>query len=536
MAYPLPKPAHPLKGHKIFGKACDNKIIPIYNRVSRWKRCHFDYVHTCYKFDNMLTLYAIPFDLDLEKCSPRYIIDGKIDANLILNRLRGRYPEFIDVPMTLVRTRSGGISLLINIAPVVYTDENGDPNKNTQKTVWGLMQAQRNILKLLQNEGMGADSGAIGLARMVANYERPELVLYNNDRELLNKARRERTNLLQILLRINKTHNKISRIYNDTRVGSKLYKHFLELYEQTLEGRELIKIDRQFLLDAGIDIRTARKIVARELQDIPWLEVFKRINGEFLCKLAGSYDDWELWANDAKNYQVKKNIKIRNYKTLHEPHLVEDGERNKFLFSAAVLLAHETNNFDHVLMTLEEVASKIPNCEQSRNCKPRQLRSIVNWAIKTSQQYRRITRNMPTWLWKIHNTLEAHLWQNDSFERASRKVEAKKPPVDSSSGDSVDKPTLLKYCKIGNNYAVLEYHDNGYKLKLLGFAKTIKYLPSIATKLQIQGKVYIKDIEMLKDTIAYLPWFESYQKLKHVLCGLTNVVILHEPIIWDRLK
>ena len=532
MAYPVTKPAHPLKGHKIFGKSSDSGIIPITRRVRRWHRSNFEYVHTCYKFDNMLTLYAIPFDLDLEKCAPRYVIDGKINAELVLNRLRDKYPGFLDVPLTLVRTKSGGISLLIHISPVLYMDENGEPNKKTQKTVWGLMQAQRNILKLLQNEGMGADEGAAGLARMVANYERPELVLYNNDRELLNKHRREKTNLLQILWKITKQHNIDSRIYNDTRVGEKLFNHFIELYEQTLEGRDLIRVDKEFLLDAGLDKRTVNKIISRDLDSLPWLEVVKREKGEFLCRLAGNLYDWELWENDAKQYIGKKKAKkVSSYKTLKAPHLVEDGERNRYLFSAAVLLTHETKNCDHVLATMQAVASKIPGSDSSRNCKPSSLRSIVRWAIKTSDSYRELIRNTPGWLWKIHTSLEARLRRWEPQRPTETPKTAKNSFNDTPTKPTVDKSTTLKYGKIGSNYAVFESTDYDYCLKLLGFVKSLKNLPSIANKLKYQDKIL-----ELKENLVYLEWFDCYQKRKHLLCGITKFVILHEPIVWDRLE
>lgn len=532
MAYPLTKPTHPLKGHKIFGKASNSGVIPITRRVRRWHRPYFEYVYTCYKFDNMLTLYAIPFDLDLEKCAPRYVIDGKINAELVLNRLRCKYPGFLDVPLTLVRTKSGGISLLINISPVLYLDENGEPNKKTQKTVWGLMQAQRNILKLLQNEGMGADDGAVGLARMVANYERPELVLYNNDRELLNKHRREKTNLLQILWEITRQHNKACRIYNDTRVGMKLFNHFIELYEQSLYGRDLIAVDKQFLLDAGLDKRTVNKILARDLDSLPWLEVVKREKGEFLCRLAGNLYDWELWANDAQQYiNNKKTKKVSSYKVLKGPHLVEDGERNRYLFSAAVLLAHETNDSEHVLATMTAVASRIPDNHTSRNCKPSSLRAIVRWAIKTSESYRELVRNTPGWLWKIHSSLEGRLqrWKPQKIYHTSKTAE--KLPVELPTQPIVDKPTILKYSKIGSNYAVFESTDNDYCLKLLGFVKSLKYLPAMANKLKHPHKIL-----ELKENIAYLEWFDCYQKRKHLLQGITNIVILHEPIVWNRLE
>jgi len=530
MVSPIRKTQYSNSGHKIFGKSKNNGIIPIYNRVKCYQRKNFEYVHTCYKFDNMLTLYAIPFDLDFDKCSPRYKIDDKIDADLILNRLRKKYPEFLDVPMTLVRTKSGGISLLINISPVQYTDENGEPSENTSRTIWGLMQAQRNILKLLQNEGMGADSGAIGLARMVANYENPDLILYNNDRELLNKNRREKTNLLQILWKLTRNFNKISRLYNDTRVGSKIFKHFIELYEQTLEGRDLITVNHQFLLDSGLDVRTVRKIIARDLNDLPWLEVVAREKGQFICRLAGDLNDWELWVNDAKNYQSKKKYKkIRNIKNLKPPHLVADGERNRYLFSAAILLAHETSAHSHVLETMQYIASKIPNSDQSRNCRTKSLRAIANWAIKTCVYYRNVERNIPKWLWEIHISTEApHGQFSPSGGFVTPKID-KKIPHNS-------KLPKLKYFKIGNNYGVVECYNNDYKLKLVGFVKNIKYLPSIATKLQIQTNLNINEIRMLEGTATYLPWWRNYQKRKHLLCGITNYLILYDPVIWNRLE
>lgn len=538
------------RSHREFGTRRNNKVIWAHSSVPCQKQASFDYVSTTYRNCNILTLYAIPFDLDFDKCDLIYQKDNKICPNKILSRLYEINPEFLNVPIQLTRSRSGqGIGMLLYINPIKY--KVGDKFcDSTSKTIWSLELIQRELIDLFVLEGFGADPKACSLRRLVPNYQDKSRNLNILNTELLNKNRRENYHYLNAFRSIIKEHRKKSKLYNDARLGIKL----IDLFNEAKTKGTTI-INSKVLLDLGISKPQVRRLIGKELTDLPWVKIVKREKGNFHCKLAGNEFDHKLWQRRSEQWlenarnkgkgkkRESKHVSSKNLlKDLPAAESVRDGERNQWVMSAAIYIASRVcfdENADYkCLHILESVSRQIPGYTTSRTCKLENLRSIADWAIKTTRKVETFreralngTLTLPKWLEKEIIKLEAR------SADPKLKISENFGKLDSKLLNEPDLGTIipLKFAKINKNYAVFAYRNNGYSLELLGFCSGLKQFNRLQSLLKGYGK--FQPIDKFKDKID-IDHFDVHMEYVRVLevLKINKVVVLEQTIHLNLLE
>lgn len=342
-----------------------------------------DLVNTCYRnpATGTATLYSIVWDLDAHRADERWKTRcGKLNWKKIKKFLFSEYPEFAQYILAAIRSTSGkGIALAIAISPMELVTE-------TQRAQNAARVLQNKILVLLNQVGLGADPGALGLERDFPNWHDAARLLYINKMVMpAVQASYERTpvvtNLLEYLKRFSflsyqRKSERNDLLYPDIRAEeklAKLYAHALNDwhtngncasgYLSTQEIRSLTGLSKPFLLKF---LRTAPSWL-----DAEWL---------------GKNEGWNLTVNlDPKlTHRAFELISgLRAYPTeagafngpLKHPSDVEDGERNEWLTQALLMLKHNGSAEQTAHELIRAHIKSIPGWETSRNCQ--QVEQII---------------------------------------------------------------------------------------------------------------------------------------------------------------
>lgn len=124
-------------------------------------------------------VYALVLDVDAERTQPRFLDqDGRVDPRLVIDAFGDQLP-LTRYHMTIAcRSTSGkGLHLFFSMVPVVLTDTVDSPAE-----VFAL-RVQRSLIAAANEIGIGADPSAVGLKRLVANFNNTERVIFRDQKK-----------------------------------------------------------------------------------------------------------------------------------------------------------------------------------------------------------------------------------------------------------------------------------------------------------------------------------------------------------------
>lgn len=464
MATPFFKSFAKTNSRAIFGNRTENGLFQSPYSVSLHNRVNYTHIRTVYTNGKSRILYAIPFDLDFANCESIWTIENKISLKKLNKCFETFLPELLNVPLTFVRSPGGkGVGLLVHVCPFAITNKEGEEETRTAGLKSRFRQIQKQLIDIFKELGIGVDSSSQGLNRFVPNWKDPSRLLQRNQ-DLENKQRREKTNIQKKLTTAITSYYKRRRLYNDERVEYKILPIFERLYEESIIGNYCIELTRdEFLHDYGLDTATARKIIAREFKDLPWLHAERR-NGTYILTLTGTYKHWAIWKRRAlelrgesekKRKPLEYNNKTGRMVVLPHPNEIEDGKRNHFLWSCAVLLASRYDSVSFIEDKLEAIAEQIDGYSTSRNCRSKYLMRFANWAVETAPAHKDLIRIWPEWLTNTKNSIRS--------PRGREIIE-------------VEDPLPIYRAKIDDQWVVYSHDDKCKVLKILALVKNGKHL------------------------------------------------------------
>ncbi|MDQ3233553.1 MAG: hypothetical protein M3Q07_17180 [Pseudobdellovibrionaceae bacterium] len=343
------------------------------------------------------TLLFTHFDLDFKNADPRWIVDGKISWPLVQEHLQMHEPKFFEAIVYVVMSTGGrGLSIVLSIAPFMLCEENRTIESRA-------LHLQTMLIRVLNHHGLGADYSAAGLKRFMPNFKNPRRLIYENAirRKLVENTRhfviRElyeayRSHVACIYIR--KTERMESFLHPDFRVEKKLAKLYFQLDCVIAPGGIRNCSLKEICELAGMSPSSFYRSVLARADVVKWLEIRplggrKGYDLQFLGNSTYDARVQEILFGAAKpdDREVVSRPQVD-----FEPADVVDGERNSYLWQAAVKMKHALIPAETAVAALRIIASGVPGyggrdswslrnperiCRSIYKCRPREGNSPV---------------------------------------------------------------------------------------------------------------------------------------------------------------
>jgi len=351
-----------------------------------WQHRNAEYISTLiYNPDGSAVIDSITFDIDADRTGDQWKNEaGKVDEGKVRRFLKKNYPDIFEWLYYTARSTGGlGLSIGLAVSPI-QKRHCYDPGRSNPYTFGCAIQLQ--IIRLLNAEGIGADFSAYGLIRAVPNYLRtkepgplPESQARKiwMNRDIYKRIREDDVNVLgrigAVTKKIKKCQKKIAledpeRIHRSKSTEKGMAKLFLAIHQTT---GPVVKHTWELLETTGFSKTTLANILRKNPESCPpWLksEYLGRGKGYRLEFVPGQ--GCEKRARDLVAGKKVKGPEPTGF--LHDlpcPSLVESGNRNQWIHSAAI--HYKWCGFEdyQAKKSLSQVARLIPGWEVSRNYK-----------------------------------------------------------------------------------------------------------------------------------------------------------------------
>jgi hypothetical protein len=381
-------------------------------------------------------VYALVLDVDADRTQPCFLdSDGRVDPRLVMDAL-GRQLPLTRYHLTIVcRSTSGkGLHLFFSMVPVVLTEEVDSPAE-----VFAL-RVQRALIEAANEMGIGADPSAVGLRRLVANFNNSDRVIFRDQkkRTKIENAAKNVARSLEIVDEI----TEVAEPHHALRVMGKELEAFLRerrrqkrLYPENknveLQYARLLCFIVGWLPEAvseglgqlgfcqgyfkSTEFSSVRLTMA-ELQLIfggttaPTIRRLLPSRPELFVSHEKGSQIWEIRANPSywhlfeKAAELVKSGGIEGQRIwnspweLPEPELVENGFRNQYV--VWLMNSYKSRGYSE-LETLKKIKLRVDYCpgvERSRTMK-RLERKVRNFFRNSPQlQGRYADRPLPKWI------------------------------------------------------------------------------------------------------------------------------------------
>lgn len=341
-----------------------------------------DYICSAYSNpDGGLAVYCIPIDIDVkEGTTDKKWLDGqgRLDWQKTFSFLQKTYPEIFQFTLFIVRSTGGkGVHIGIAVSPFEL-----HLNDGTRKAKFLADQLQKDLFRLLNSEGIGADWSALGVGRDLPNWRRKKPAGYSMAHQLYvndfvrSRIKREKINVITDLLAVTnklpgcrvppkKENNEIIHVHKKTEPGfSRLY---IRLFEDL--GQSVFMTMSELRKLTGLSKNTLRNVLVSRPESRPkWLKV------NHISKSEG----YELWL-DPDYGSVERAETLASGRFLSEdsgflrslpcPTSIEPGQRNTWIFSA--IIHYKWHGFDEyeAREAITRQASLIPTYKDSDSYK-----------------------------------------------------------------------------------------------------------------------------------------------------------------------
>jgi hypothetical protein len=355
-------------------------------------------IHTCYRNPSVgtETLYGIAFDLDYDKASPEWKIKGRLNWKGMREHLlsQGFSPVINAITSVVTSSSERGLGVVISVSPFELIDEN-----RTQKRI--ALQIQHNVIQMFNAFGMGADTGAVGLARYTPNFFQRNSIERNEIQ--FQRVNKLRPPIMSELLSFFNSHpifqykrkkDDDSLLYPYKSVEKKLAKLYCKLFNEP--GDHYVN-PHELERDYSLSRNTVFKILKNGLT---WLEI-KHISASEGYRLSLKRHDLycraEFLCNDSKEHNAIPS-------SLPAPELVEKGSRNTYIWQSAVKLKQQGASQEEATNLIGELVSRIPRMEDSVSCR------------RFSKTVASIYRNQPVNSFKYSNLNTTPNWCINIFK------------------------------------------------------------------------------------------------------------------------
>lgn len=345
-----------------------------------------DLINTAYRNqDGSRIVFGIAFDFDAERAAAKWKDDrGALSWNKIRGELFKTHSEILPYLTHVTKSTSGkGFGVVLSIAPLPI-------QPTTQANQTAALSLQSRLISLFASLGFGADPSARGIERDTPNFNDPSRVVHRDE---VTKRRIEKNSELVVsklhgyLNEYEKKHRNENRLYPDARVEVGLARLFLWLLGAEKARVSSLRTPLFLSCDSvtattqqlGIVTGLGEKFLRNFLSHPPeWLKTayFRGEGWELSLNITNQFS--ALWARSnalAKNPHAdfrSASVVVRDLKL---PWAVEDGERNRWLTSLALLYKWHGFSEDAAKQKIILRMHELPEFERSRNCK--QLRSIL---------------------------------------------------------------------------------------------------------------------------------------------------------------
>lgn len=343
-------------------------------------------INTAYRnSDGSRTVFGIAFDFDAERADVKWKdASGALAWNKIRDALFKKHPEVLQYITHVTQSTGGkGFGVILSIAPLPI-------RPTTQKNQTTATSLQSRLISLFSGLGFGADPSARGLVRDTPNFNDPSRVIYRDE---ITKRRIEKNSepviskLHDYLNEHEKKHRNENRLYPDARVETGLAHLFLLLLGagkarvNALRTPLFLSCDTVFATTQQLTIETGlgEKFLRDFLSDPPkWLKsaYYGREGWELRLNITDELSVlWERSLALVKNPQSNLQSASVVVRDLKLPWDVEDGERNQWLTSLALLYKWHGYSEEAAKQKIILRMQELVGFERSRNCK--QLRLIL---------------------------------------------------------------------------------------------------------------------------------------------------------------
>lgn len=342
-------------------------------------------------------LRYIDVDLDVSRVNRRWLAEdnSEIDAGKLTEFLRAQSWFFKNIAY-LIRSKSGGIHIVLAISPCVINEES-----NTWKMLNRLQQVIYKFLTLCE---LNPDPGALGLKRLVPNFRDGRKILYANS-ELISSLQQKRLNdtglasgnrpvaraMLRAAYRAIRRVKK-NRLYSDNRVEKKLSRLFLDIYAERKRNEVLRATSREL----AEEYRLSPEFIHRQIlaftqagynEKLPWLSLSYCGDGVWELSLKG---DSRVFLKRARqvvsgHLEALPDIQISSRNSsgrmknldLRAPEEIQAGERHKWLVDNVLLCKMGLGLCEQeALARVAAAAARVPDFHTSRSI--RRLSRIVH--------------------------------------------------------------------------------------------------------------------------------------------------------------
>lgn len=308
-------------------------------------------INTAYRnSDGSRTVFGIAFDFDAERADVKWKdANGALAWNKIRDALFKKHPEVLQYITHVTQSTGGkGFGVILSIAPLPI-------RPTTQKNQTTATSLQSRLISLFSGLGFGADPSARGLQRDTPNFNDPSRVIYRDE---MTKRRIEKNSepviskLHDYLNEHEKKHRNENRLYPDARVETGLAHLFLLLLG-TRKAR-VNALRTPLFLSCDTVLATTQQLTIETGLGEKFLRDFLSDPPKWLKSAYYGREGWELRLNITD---------------------VEDGERNQWLTSLALLYKWHGYSEEAAKQKIILRMQELVGFERSRNCK--QLRLIL---------------------------------------------------------------------------------------------------------------------------------------------------------------
>ena len=359
-------------GKPVFTKALTGKL---YEQTA-------DYICSAYINENgQKVAYVIPLDIDAkEKSTSKRWLDstGRVEWQKVVGFLQKKYPGIFQFLLFVVRSTGGrGIHLGIAISPIVKGF-----SEQMRRAEFLARQLQKNLLRLLNFHGIGADWSACGVDRDLPNWRRlqkpkdslSQAVQLDYNPFIRARIKREKIDVISELLAIT---NKLPEcqvpakkdrddvIHRSSKTEPGLAALYLHLYENF--GSSVFMSMGELKKLTGLSKNSLRNVLHTRPHTCPkWLKV-RHISRE---------EGYEIWL-DANFGSVERAealvqgrfIESEFLSELPCPSQVVPGGRNQWMFSALIHLKWHGFDEKSALEIVKTRAKLIPTYKESNSYK-----------------------------------------------------------------------------------------------------------------------------------------------------------------------
>jgi hypothetical protein len=380
-----------------------------------------------------VVLRYLMIDIDAHRSSSKWLdAEGALDWQKIHNHLSTKIPKIYGQIEFVTRSYSKkGIHLIIGFNPLPLDD-------TTKRMQSACAQIQNYIIKILNNDGLGADEGARGLNRDFSTFRNTDNILHHNniltkriENDRNQKDKKKKTPHLLNLLKACKKYAKefeltgSYRLYNHSIIEAKIAKLFL--YTIGLRSVDpMTTLDRNLKPIITFKFKKCTPyervtLTFKQIEHISGLTKSSLREIDFFnCEAVNNLweIDFDLDGNvilTAKNVTTiakrilrashvlsgNKDVSKRIDPRLIEPGMVQDGEKNFAICSWTLAYKWAGYDEEEALELVKSLVKSIPRHEFSRSCKESQVSSVVRSIYKHKDELTGIkTEALPQFMLK----------------------------------------------------------------------------------------------------------------------------------------